>query len=321
MGSLSLPMIDEKTVATLVSAEDALREMRELFAKLSESKAVNFPVVRESVGASVFGVKSGSYLERGLLGLKAGGYFPANALKGNTRHQSIVVLFDAETGMPTALVGGNLITKLRTAAAAALSIELLAKPDASVLAVIGAGAQAESHIRAACAVRGFTSVMLWNRSPDAAKRLAQDLDKSGIAARVAQSAQAAVEAGDVVITLTPATSPVVRQEWVAAGTHLACMGADTAGKQEVDDGLVAASRVFTDSIEQACSIGECQAGIRRATFGREHIAGVLGDILTARCEGRRSAAEITLFDGTGLAVQDLVMADSVAKRFAALRPG
>jgi ornithine cyclodeaminase len=320
MGYLSLPLIDEMTVATLVSPEDALREMREVFAKLSDAKAVNFPVVREPVGPSVFGVKSGSYLERGLLGLKAGGYFPANALQGNTRHQSIVVLFDPQTGMPRALVGGNLVTKLRTAAAAALSIELLSKPDSSVLAVIGAGAQAEPHIRAACAVRAFTSVILWNRSRDPARKLARDLEKLGIGVQVAESPQAAVETADVVITLTPATSPVVGTDWIAPGTHLACMGADTAGKQEVDERLVAASRVFTDSIEQACTIGECQTGIRSALFGREHIVGVLGDILTGRCEGRRTAREITLFDGTGLAVQDLVMADSVAKRFAASGP-
>ena len=120
--STELPFLDEDTVKALISADDALNEMRKLFAQLSLGLATNFPVIREMVGSSVFGVKSGSHVELGLLGLKAGGYFPANALTGGTKHQSVVMLFDPTTGKPTALVAGNLITRLRTAAAAAMKV-------------------------------------------------------------------------------------------------------------------------------------------------------------------------------------------------------
>ena len=314
MTSTELPFIDEDAVKTLISADDALVEMRKLFAQLSLGMATNFPVIREMVGNSVFGVKSGSHVERGLLGLKAGGYFPANALTGGTKHQSVVMLFDPTTGKPTALVAGNLITRLRTAAAAAVSIDLLSRPDAAVLAMIGAGAQAASHARAACAVRRFERIVVWNRSPEAARRLTQELATTGTIVEQSPSCEAAVRSADVIVTLTTATAPVVRAEWVRSGTHLACMGADTVGKQEMEEALVAKSRVFTDSMDQALSIGECQAGFRKNVFGRSHITGVLGDILTGRCEGRQDEKQITMFDGTGVAVQDLVMADLAARR-------
>jgi len=314
MSDLKLPSIDESEVAEAVTLADALDEMRAVFRDLANGGARNFPVVRENVGAAVFGVKSGVYARRGLLGLKAGGYFPENAARNETRHQSSILLFDTSSGRPWALVAGNLITKLRTAAAAALSIDLLARQDAAVLAVIGAGAQAKTHVLAALAVRKFEHVLLWNRTPEAARRLADELAEQGVATSVAAGAEDAVRQADVLVTLTTATAPVVLDAWVRAGTHLACMGADTKGKQEVEAGLVARARVFTDSIEQAATIGECQSGLRERRFDAAHIMGTLGEIIDGRAIGRRDPREITLFDGTGLAIQDLAMAGLAAHR-------
>lgn len=312
----AIQLIDDAQVADLVTPAEALDHMRDVFLRTARKEAVNYPIVRESIGDSVFGVKSGACLERGLLGLKAGGYFPANAFQGNTRHQSVVLLFDTVTGMPKALVAGNLITKLRTAAAAALSIDLLAPSSAGTLAVIGAGAQAHAHIDAACAVRQFSSVKVWNRSVTAGRTLVEAVVSTGRSCALAESVEEAVHEADVVITLTSSTSPLIRSDWVKQGAHLACMGADTAGKQEVDDELVANARVFTDSVEQALTIGECQTGFRRKLFDRHHIVGVLGEILDRRVQARQSTKDITLFDGTGLAVQDLAMAQLISARSA-----
>lgn len=312
-----LPSIDEAGVAELLTLADALDEMRTVFRDLAGSDARNFPVVRESAGGAVFGVKSGVHVGRGLLGLKAGGYFPGNAARGEIKHQSSILLFDASSGRPRALVAGNLITKLRTAAAAALSIDLLSRPDAAVLVLVGAGAQAGMHVQAALEVRRFERVLLWNRTSDAACRLAEDLARQEIATSVAGDIREAVRQADVLITLTTATAPIVLDEWVRAGTHLACMGADTKGKQEIEASLLARARVFTDSLEQATTIGECQSGLRERRFDATHIAGTLGDIIAGRAIGRRDPGEITLFDGTGLAIQDLVMADLAVRRRAA----
>jgi alanine dehydrogenase len=318
----SLPLIvAEADVAAFVTLEDAWRAIRDVFVDVANDDAVNYPVVRETLRGSpaVFGVKTAQYRRHRVVGLKAGGYFPANAAHGDTNHQSYVVLFDDETGKPRAMVGGNLLTRLRTAAAAALSIDVLAKPDARTLAVIGAGAQAETHIRAALLARPFKRIVLWNRSRERATQMASRWTAAP-PIDVFASAEAAVRQADVVITLTNATHPIVHASWVQPGCHLACMGADTSGKQEVDVALVRSARVFTDALTQAVSIGECQAAYRGGQISQNEIT-MLGDVLRGVATGRTDDAQITLFDGTGVAAQDIAMAAIVAERAAgAARP-
>jgi alanine dehydrogenase len=311
-------IIAESDVGRFVTLEDAWRVIREVFEDVASEDALNFPVVRETLSASkaVFGVKSAQYRRYGVVGLKAGGYFPGNAARGDANHQSFVILLDQETGKPRAIVGGNLLTRLRTAASAALSIDTLARCDAKTLAVVGAGAQAETHIRAALLARDFDKILLWNRSKDRAAMLASQWTGS-VPIKVTRSAEEAVRNADVVITLTGSTQAIVMAEWVKPGCHLTCMGADTIGKQEVDIELVRKARVVTDSVAQATSIGECQAAFRARRIGREDIA-VLGDVLRGLVPGRRSETEVTLFDGTGVAAQDIAMAALVAERASGL---
>ena len=315
MKTESLPLIvPESRVHEHVTMDDAWRAMRDVFTDMSESVAVNFPVVREVLldSSAVFGVKSAQYRRHGVVGLKAGGYFPSNATRGDTNHQSVVVLFDEESGKPRAMIGGNLLTKLRTAAAAAISIDALARNDVRTLAVIGAGTQSETHIVAALLARPFSRILLWNRGRERADALSAKW-KGDVPIEVLASAEEAVRAADVVITVTNASSPLVRHEWVSAGCHLACMGADTVGKQEVDIEIVKAARVFTDERTQSVSIGECQSAFRSGAIIAESIH-VLGDVLRGKVAGRESDSQITLFDGTGVAAQDIAMAALVAAR-------
>jgi ornithine cyclodeaminase len=250
-----------------------------------------------------------------VLGLKAGGAFPKNVPLGRQAHQSSIVLFDFDMGQPVALVAGNAITALRTAAASALSIDLMARKDARKILIIGAGAQAETHLRAALKVRAFDQVFAWSRD----KEMAQDLARrvSDVIDLRPQTDVSVVKDCDVAITLTPSTQPLVDLARISPGTHLVCMGADTAGKQEVAPEIVAASRVFTDDIEQSLTIGECQAAFRAGLIGRDHIRGTLGEILLGTARGRESDDEITLFDGTGVALQDLIAAGHVLARYQA----
>ncbi len=316
MNAATLPLIvPEDQVGRYVSLEDAWRVTRDVFLDMAQGVAVNYPVVRETLrGGSnaVFGVKSAQYARHHVVGLKAGGYFPSNAARGDTNHQSFVILFDDDSGKPRAMVGGNLLTKLRTAAAAAISIDALARQEARTLAVIGAGAQAESHIRAALLARPFDRILLWNRGRERAQALAARWS-GPVPVEVVESAEGAVRQADVVITITNATAPLVRRGWVASGCHLVCMGADTVGKQEVEAELVRDARVFTDERSQAQSIGECQAACRAGLVQAQSIQ-LLGDLLDGRVAGRRDHGEITLFDGTGVAAQDIAMAALVASR-------
>ncbi len=301
-------LVSDRTCETLLTARDALDCMRDLFSQMAAGEADNFPVVRERPGiaSSIYGVKSGVNRASDLLGLKIGGYWPGNTELGMARHQSTVVLTNPRTGEPVALVGGNIITALRTAASAALSIDVLARDDAKVLGVIGAGGQALWHAQAALAVRRFDHVLVWNRTPEAATRLAAAI---GHGAKVAASSDALVGASDVVVTITGATTPLFDAKAVRPGTHFACMGSDTAGKGETPVALLATAGLFVDSAIQARALGECQRVPERAD---DLIA--LGDIILGRAPGRVSDQDVTLFDGTGLGLQDLALAQLAVRK-------
>lgn len=303
-------IIPESLIAGLVTPEDAHAAVEAAFAAMAEGEARNFPVVREALGEGrQYGFKSG--IMPGALGVKSGGYFPGNAARGMINHQSVVILFDPDTGVPRAMVGGNLLTALRTAAASANSIDRLARPEARVLGIVGAGHQAQFQLRAAARVRPFQRVIAWNLHPEMLPRLGAVAAELGLPFE-AVPLERMVEA-DAIITITSAPSASLMAPHVAPGTHLACMGTDTKGKQEVDPALVAAARVFTDEVAQSITIGEAQHAVAAGSLRAEAIT-PLGEVLTGAHPGRRSPDEITLFDGTGVGLQDLAVAGIALRR-------
>lgn len=299
-------IVPEALIAELVSSEDSFAAVEATFAAMSNGDAYNFPVVREALGEGrQYGFKSGLDRAAGQLGVKAGGYFPGNAAKGMINHQSSVFLFDPETGRPQAMVGGNLLTALRTAAASAISIDRLARADARTLGIVGAGHQAGFQLRAAARVRTFDRVIAWNLHPEMLPNLGALAAELGLAFEAVPLARM-VEA-DVIITITSSPAASLMAAHVAPGTHLACMGTDTKGKQEVEPALVAAASVFTDEVAQSVTIGEAQHAVAAGLLDATAITPI-GDVLTGRHPGRRAADEITLFDGTGVGLQDLAVA-------------
>ena len=243
------------------------------------------------------------------LGLKSGGFWPGNAAKGLTNHQSTIFLFDADTGQVRAVIGGNLLTALRTAAASAVSVHHLARRDAEVLGMIGAGHQAAFQLRAVLEQRPFRRVVGWNRDPSKLARLAAVAEEFGLPFEAVTLDRLGAEA-DVIVTILSAFSPVLKAAQVRPGTHLACMGTDTRGKQEVEAALVAGASLFTDEVAQAVTIGECQHAVAQGLVTAEAIT-PLGAVIDGRHPGRRAAEEITLFDGTGVGLQDLAVASAV----------
>jgi ornithine cyclodeaminase len=279
---------------------------------MARGVAYNFPVVREALGEGrQYGFKSGLDRAGGLLGVKAGGYFPGNLERGMTNHQSTVLLFDPDSGRPTAMVGGNLLTALRTAAASAISIDRLARRDARVLGIVGAGHQAAFQLRAAARVRRFDRVIAWNYHPDMLPKLGQVAAELGLPFE-AVGLERMVEA-DAIITITSSPAASLMAAHVGAGTHLACMGTDTKGKQEVEPALLARARVFTDEVAQSVTIGEAQHAIAAGLIDDSAIT-PLGAVIAGLAPGRQSAEEITLFDGTGVGLQDLAVADAAVRK-------
>ncbi len=309
-------IIPEALIAELVSPEDAFAAVEAAFAAMARGEARNFPVVREALGEGrQYGFKSGLDRAGGQLGVKAGGYFPGNAARGLINHQSSVLLFDPETGQPRAMVGGNLLTALRTAAAAAISVDRLARRDVRVLGMLGAGHQSVFQLRAVARVRPFERVIAWNRHPEMLDRLRLAAGELGLPFEAVPLARMA-EAG-VIVTITSSPAASLMAADVAPGTHLACMGTDTRGKQEVEPSLLARASVFADEVAQAVTIGEAQHAVAAGLIAAADIVPI-GAVLTGAHPGRRSAEEITLFDGTGVGLQDLAVA-AVAQRRAGER--
>ncbi|MBE2275267.1 MAG: ornithine cyclodeaminase family protein [Rhodobacteraceae bacterium] len=305
-------IIPEALIAELVSPEDAFAAVEATFAAMARGEAYNFPVVREALGEGrQYGFKSGLDRAGGQLGVKAGGYFPGNAARGLINHQSSVLLFDPETGQPRAMVGGNLLTALRTAAAAAISVDRLARRDVRVLGMLGAGHQSVFQLRAVARVRQFDRVIAWNLHPEMLDRLRLAAGELGLPFEAVPLARM-VEAG-VIVTITSSPAASLMAADVAPGTHLACMGTDTRGKQEVEPALLARATVFADEVAQSVTIGEAQHAAAAGLIAEADIVPI-GAVLTGAHPGRRSAEEITLFDGTGVGLQDLAVAAVALRR-------
>jgi alanine dehydrogenase len=305
-------IVSEDACQKVIGRHEAFQAVESVFSSMAKGSAYNFPVVREAIGHAnaLYGFKSGFDREGLVLGVKAGGYWPGNVVQGRTNHQSIVALFDPDTGQLKALVGGNYLTAVRTAASSAVSIAHLARKNAKVLGMIGAGFQSTFQLHAALEQRDFEKVVAWNTHPEHLTRLADVCREHGLPFE-AVSLQTLGAQSDVIITITSASEPLLQAAWIKPGTHLACMGTDTKGKQEVDQQLLARATVFTDEIAQSISIGEAQHAVAAKILFAEQITPI-GEVINGSHQGRQSEQEITLFDGTGVGLQDLAVASAAA---------
>jgi ornithine cyclodeaminase/alanine dehydrogenase-like protein (mu-crystallin family) len=300
-------IVPEREIPALLTRKASYDAVEKIFAAMAAKDAYNFPVIREAIGHedALYGFKGGFDRAGGALGLKAGGYWPNNLDKhGIINHQSTVFLFDPDTGMVSAMVGGNYSTALRTAAASSVSINHLARKDARVMGMVGAGHQAKFQLRAALEQRQFEKVIGWNYHPEMLSNLEEVATEAGLPFEAVDLA--GLQEADVIISITSSFDPILLPEHVSPGTHIACMGTDTKGKQEASADLVAKATVFTDEVAQSVSIGECQHAIAAGLIAEADISEI-GAVINGTHPGRSSDDEITLFDGTGVGLQDLAV--------------
>ena len=304
-------IVPEREIAKLMTREAAFDAVEKVFAAMAAKDAYNFPVIREAIGHedALYGFKGGFDRAGLTLGLKAGGYWPNNLENfGHINHQSTVFLFDPDTGMPSAMVGGNLLTALRTAAASSVSIKHLARPDARVIGMIGAGHQSTFQLRAALEQRRFEKVIGWNYHPEMLPNIEKVANEAGLPFEAVTLD--GMQQADVIISITSAFAPSLMADHVSPGCHIACMGTDTKGKQEVEAALISKGTVFTDEVAQSISIGEAQHAIADGLITPNDIT-ELGAVINGTHAGRSSDTEITIFDGTGVGLQDLAVAAKV----------
>jgi ornithine cyclodeaminase/alanine dehydrogenase-like protein (mu-crystallin family) len=247
-----------------------------------------------------------------VLGAKLVSVIPENAARGLPTHLAAISLFDPETGELLAVMDGRWITELRTAAASALSTRHLARADAAVLAILGSGVQARSHVRALSLVRKFREVRVWSPTPEHVRLFVEEM---GGPVRAAASATEAVRGADVVVLATNSVTPAIEDAWVDGGTHVIAIGACRPSQRELDPALLARARLVVDSRDAAWQeSGDVVQGIQEGRFPRDHVRVELGEILAGREPGRTSDGEVTVFKSLGLAIEDVAAAALAYRR-------
>jgi ornithine cyclodeaminase len=300
--------ITEEQTAAQVDEELALEAARAAFAATVDSAVLPSLAVHGSDPRNRFSLKPSVSATHA--GVKVGTYWPDNEEHGLPRHHSTLLLLDQTIGRIAAVLEVGTANAFRTAAADALAVDLLARADATTLAVFGTGHQAPYEVAAVRRVRPIDEVLVVGRTADRAERTAAELAAQGHNARAA-GAEEACDRADVIVTATTARadSPsLFEAAWVRPGTHISCMGADAPGKRELPPGLFARARVFCDLPEQARRMGESQ----HAPAGT--VLTPLGEVLTHRATGRANDSDITLFDSSGIGLQDLYVGLALLKK-------
>ncbi len=289
--------LDEDDVREMLRMEELIPAMERALADLSAGKVVQ-PVRTMMPIAEHQGFLGLMPAYAGALGVKLVAFYPNN--QGIPTHHALIQLFKPETGEPLVVMDGRLITEERTAAVSAVATRHLARADASVLALIGSGVQARSHLKALRLVRDFREVRVW--SPRRAENFASEF---GV--RATRSAEEAVAGADVIVTATTSREPVLRGDWLAPGAQVNAVGAPRPDWRELDDEVLRRARLYVDSRAAA----EKESGDVRAAG---EVVAELGEVAAGTAPGRREAGEIIVFKSLGLAVEDVVSADLVYRK-------
>jgi len=268
-------------------------------------------------------VKAGYSHSTRMISVKCASGFYDNQKKTDLPNSlSTVLLFDGSTGALLCIMDGSLITGYRTGAAGAVSAKLLARKGAKTVGVIGTGEQARMQIRALKAVVDIEKIQVWGRSADQLYLYCREMTTEiKCAVESCETPEAAVRDADILITTTPGKTPLIKKEWVRPGTHIVAVGADMEGKQELDAALFEGAKIVVDHRNQCMSRGETQNPLKQGVIKEEDIHCEIGQILLGQKPGRENNLEITIFDTTGMAVQDNVTAVQIYEQALALKLG
>ncbi|WP_353641805.1 ornithine cyclodeaminase family protein [Mesorhizobium sp. WSM2239] len=309
--------ISEEESVALVTHELAFEAVRRALVAAASKQSLVFPAVlgRAREATNTFSIKSGS--SNDLTGVKIGSFWSRNPARGLPRHNSIIVLLDQDTGRLGAVVEAGKVNAYRTAAADAVAADLLARRQAKVLAIFGAGNQAGFEVTALARIRPIETVLVVASPSPRRDAFVDRIGNHGLTAR-AVPAEEAVRAADIVVTATPSRQPLFDATWVKPGTHIVSMGSDAPGKRELTSELLSRASLFCDLPSQSIQIGEFQH-VRESVEAGTLIVTPIGDVIEGRGPGRRSDEEITVFDSSGISLQDLYMAEALIRAKASHR--
>ena len=304
-------ILTRQDVQTVLGWDECIAAVERAFLLHAEGRSLGPGVLGVRAGAGGFHIKAaGLDLGRTYFAAKTNANFPENPRRhGLPAIQGVIVLCDATDGRPLAVMDSIEVTLRRTAAATAVAARYLARPDARTATICGCGTQGRAQLRALRRVRPIERVFAYDADPAAARAYAQELSvELGIEVEPAEGLDEALALSDVCVTCTPSRQAYLRREQVRPGTFVAGVGADSAEKQELDPGLMAGAVVVTDLLEQCATIGDLHHALEAGAMSRADVHAELADLVAGRKPGRRSAQEVTVFDSTGTALQDVAAA-------------
>lgn len=305
-------IINHAEVTSCLPMKECIPLMRDTLAALARGAAVQ-PLrthIRAPGSGGILGVMPGYLEPANALGIKVITVFPTEPGSTRDSHPGAVLLFDGKTGELLAVIEAGAITGIRTAAVSGVATDLLARPDAGDLAILGAGVQGMTHLESMLLVRPVRRVRIWNRTAERARRFVEMArERFGVAVDISGSIREAVSGADIICTATAAPTPILEAGWVSPGAHLNVAGSSIRTAREVDGALVARSALYVDRMESAVNeAGDYLLAVAEGAIPKDHVVGEIGEILTGAKPGRRSSSEITMFKSLGLAVEDVASA-------------
>jgi ornithine cyclodeaminase/alanine dehydrogenase-like protein (mu-crystallin family) len=306
---LDLPFIDKERISSLLTMQECIKVMEEMFRSLAKGESAQ--PLRSMMWLpgkkGLLGMMPGYNKTAGVMGIKLISVFHGNRDQGYPSHQGVVVLFDANNGKPLMIFDALEITALRTAAASALATKLLSREDSALLSIIGSGEQAERHIEAILLVRNISQIDIWSRKDKNASTLANKMaNRYDVPIIVHKRAEEAVENADIICTVTSSSQPVLCGDWIKKGTHINAVGSSTTSTRELDTNAVLKSKLYTDCYESILNeAGDFLIPKNEGAITHDHICGDLGEVLLGMKKGRENDEEITLFKSLGIASEDI----------------
>ncbi len=314
-GTSEILILGRRQTEELLSMPEALRAVEHSFKLKAQNKAIMPPKLYLELPEYEGDFRAMPAYIDGIAGIKWVSGYPNNRRYNLPAVMATIILCDPHTGRPLAIMNGEHITNLRTGAAGGIAVKYLARRDSSVIGLIGAGMQAGTQLLAINEVLPkIEEVKVFDRYIDASRRLVQAVrEKLDINIHPVETIEAATEA-DIVVATTPSRRPIIKKHHIKPGTHINAIGADAKGKQEIESSLLLNAKVVIDDFEQASHSGEINVPLSEGLFKIEDIYGTLGEIIISLKNGREEGSEVTIFDSTGLAIQDMICAKLIYEK-------
>lgn len=328
-----IKVLNHEVIEEILDMKQVIEAIEKVYTLKAEKRSSVFPMVFHEFerGVADMDIKSGHLEDADIFGLKLVSWYGENPKQNLPALIGTTLVFDSKTGKPIGLLNAEHITGMRTGAAAAIGAKVLARKDSETLLMIGTGHISSFAIAATLiAMDNIKTVKIYDpMNADAAKALSEKISlklknnflskyesclaeykeieaKFDVTFEAVEDIEKATGESDIILTATPSRKPIILREWVKEGTHISCIGADMEGKQEIHEAIFAAGRVFVDDVEQAVNVGETEIPVKSGAITKEDIIAEIGDVMIGQAQGRVSDKDITVYDTTGIALQDLL---------------